>query len=65
MWDYHMHTAHSEDSKEPMENMVRACREKGIKDICITEHCDTDWPHGPGKFMVNIDEYQKELMELR
>lgn len=65
MWDFHMHSSYSEDSKEPMENMVAQAQALGIHEICFTEHYDTDFPHAPGKFQVDIEEYHKGLLEIR
>lgn len=38
--DYHMHSAFSDDSQAPMEDMVRRALELGLAEICFTEHVD-------------------------
>lgn len=38
--DYHTHTAFSDDSQTPMEDMVRRALELGLTEICFTEHVD-------------------------
>lgn len=38
--DYHMHSAYSDDSQAPMEDMVRRALELGLAEICFTEHVD-------------------------
>lgn len=40
--DYHVHTAFSDDSEEPMENVVKKAIETGLDEICFTDHllCD-------------------------
>ena len=65
MWDFHMHSSYSEDSKEPMENMARQAQALGMKAICFTEHYDTDFPHAPEKFQVDVAQYRQGLMEVR
>ena len=42
MFDYHMHTVVSFDGKERGTDMVRAALEKGLKEICFTDHLDYD-----------------------
>lgn len=67
-YDSHMHSYHSFDSKEPMENMVLKGIELGLKGICFTEHQDIDFndPHEePGAFSLNADAYLYELLMLR
>ena len=46
--DFHLHSGFSEDSSSPMEEMVRAAAEKGLKILCFTEHYDLDYPEGCG-----------------
>lgn len=45
--DYHLHSAFSDDSLEPMENQVKRAIELGLTEICFTEHVDygvkRDW----------------------
>ncbi len=38
--DYHVHTAFSDDSQTPMEDMIRRALELGLSEICFTEHVD-------------------------
>lgn len=38
--DYHVHTAFSDDSQAPMEDMVRRALELGLSELCFTEHVD-------------------------
>lgn len=45
--DYHVHTAFSDDSDYPMEQVVRDAIALGLEELCFTEHVDygikTDW----------------------
>lgn len=38
--DYHVHTAFSDDSQEPMENQIKRAIQLGLDEICFTEHVD-------------------------
>ena len=38
--DYHVHSAHSDDSQAPMEDMIRQALALGLDEICFTEHVD-------------------------
>lgn len=42
MFDFHMHSDVSFDSREPAAGMVQAARERGLKEICFTDHVDYD-----------------------
>lgn len=42
--DFHCHTNISIDAEDDLLSMARAARERGIRCLCITDHCDTvDW----------------------
>ncbi len=45
--DYHVHTAFSDDSDYPMEQVVRDAIALGLEELCFTDHVDygikTDW----------------------
>ena len=40
MFDFHMHSSVSFDSEERAADMVRAARERGLREICFTDHYD-------------------------
>lgn len=63
--DFHMHSSFSEDSHAPMEDMVNAALQKGLKVICFTEHMDLDYPKQYGTFQVNLPEYTAQLFRLK
>ncbi len=67
--DCHLHSSHSGDSDTPMESMILAGIEKGLKTMCFTEHHDfryPDSPDGPGDiFLLNVDSYLYELACLK
>lgn len=40
IYDYHVHTYHSDDSEYPMEQVVLDAISMGLREICITDHVD-------------------------
>lgn len=75
--DYHVHTAFSDDSVYPLEEVIRDAIRMGMDEICITDHVDygikEDWGSGKeiryrnGEPMANVDypAYMKELKRMR
>lgn len=66
--DFHLHTAHSEDSETPMEQQIEAGIRAGLKYMCFTEHMDRDFPGSDGGkklFEVDTDKYREHCMECR
>ncbi len=67
--DYHMHSHHSGDSTAPMDDMILSAIDKGLAEICFTEHIDLDYPDcpdlEPGTFDLDIGTYRNELFLLR
>lgn len=44
--DYHLHTLHSMDGRQTMEELCQSMIERGVQEICLTEHIE---PGHPGK----------------
>jgi histidinol-phosphatase (PHP family) len=67
--DYHMHSHNSGDSKAPMKDMIESAIEKGLKEICFTEHMDLDFPLlpdlPPDPFNLDIRSYKEELYKYK
>lgn len=64
--DMHMHTSFSADSDAPMEEMIKASIDKGLRHITFTEHLDEDFPPKYGlDFTFDIDEYFAKVNELK
>ncbi len=67
--DFHLHTAFSWDSREPMEKMIEAAIHRGLTEICFTEHLDLDYPYVPEGLSepptLDTDAYRRELFSLR
>lgn len=77
MFDYHVHTEFSDDSVYPMEQAVLDAIEKGIEEICFTDHVDygikKDWDCGEpivyrgGEPLANVNypEYVSKIRALQ
>ena len=78
--DYHIHSEYSDDSVEPMENIIKSAIEKNISEICFTDHVDydikldhdtfeqmSDEEKAKNKKVLNVDypNYFKELEILK
>lgn len=67
--DYHIHSHHSADSEELMENHIKKAIELGFNELCFTEHHDIDFhgltPADDDSFSLNTDSYLYELLLLR
>ncbi|WP_034446476.1 histidinol-phosphatase HisJ family protein [Butyrivibrio sp. AE2032] len=67
--DFHMHSNHSGDSSTPMEDMIKSAIDKGLSEICFTEHLDLDYPDTPDlppePFTLDVPSYKKELFSLK
>ncbi len=78
--DYHVHTIYSDDSEYPMEQVVTDAIQKGITELCFTDHVDygvkTDWsdpehmqyraggPGEPEKMPLANVDYPKYVEEI-
>ncbi|MFV0394485.1 MAG: histidinol-phosphatase HisJ family protein, partial [Coprobacillaceae bacterium] len=60
--DYHMHSAHSNDSSYPMEDLVKKAIALKIKEICLTEHSDYG---SMGDYVVDYEKYYQEYQILK
>lgn len=61
--DFHTHTSFSGDSDEPMREMARSAIARGLKTLCITEHCDFDYPEEG--YVPDFSAYRGEFSEVR
>ena len=64
MFDYHMHTIVSFDGRERGWQMARAAKEKGLKEICFTDHLDYDPLGKMGVLAFDTDVYNAEYDNL-
>ena len=64
MFDYHMHSRVSFDGHDTGEAMARAALERGLKEICFTDHLDYDPLGQMGKMDFDTDAYCREYDTL-
>lgn len=75
--DYHVHSAYSDDSEYPLEQVIRDAVAMGMDEICLTDHVDygikRDWDEGGeiayrgSQPLANVDypRYMAQLHELQ
>lgn len=68
--DFHLHSNYSGDGKSPMEDIVKSAINRGLKQICFTDHNDINFPYEntgdePGMFDLNTDAYLYDIIRLR
>lgn len=63
IFDTHMHTKYSSDSKMTIHESIEASKRQNLG-ICITEHMDLDYPV-KGEFRCDIPSYLKEYNNYR
>lgn len=61
--DYHIHTTFSPDAKSTPEEHILAAIQKGIEEICFTDH--NDYFFNDSTWVLNVDEYFKVLVPLK
>ena len=61
--DTHLHTSFSEDCSTPPEDIIRRAAALGMKEICITDHYDRDFPFDG--WIFDPDEYFRTLLPLK
>lgn len=65
LWDVHMHSQFSGDSKAPQEAMIAAAQTKGLAGICFTDHLDIDYPDEPETFLLDLPNYSASVLALQ
>ncbi len=63
--DSHLHTHFSPDSKENLENIVSSAIQRGLKEICITDHLDFSRESPEQRTLLSLETYLKEILELQ
>ena len=61
LYDMHMHTHFSGDSKANSFEMAQKACDLGLAGICFTDHLDFDYKETPGLFDLDIPSYKKEI----
>lgn len=65
LWDTHMHSRFSGDSRAPQESMVQAAIEKRLDGICFTDHLDLDYPGDAEKFLLDLPSYAASVRAVQ
>lgn len=61
MFDYHTHTFFSDDANIPMDAMIEAACQAGIKEMAITDHYDPLYPDPAYTFDLDFPAYHQAL----
>ena len=64
MFDFHMHSRVSFDAKDTGEQMARAALERGLKEICFTDHIDYDPLAQEQTMAFDTEAYNAEYNDL-
>ena len=62
LFDYHVHTRYSADSRAPIIEQLRAAKKAGVTHICFTDHVDFD---GVGLRPADIASRNAEIAALK
>jgi len=65
MFDYHMHSDFSADCETPMEDTIESAIEKGLSEICFTEHIDYEYPDPTIDFDLDIPAYAAKIKAVQ
>lgn len=67
LYDCHLHSDFSGDSKETQENQIKSAIEKGLSGITFTDHMDLDYPIQDDQEFMELDlpTYSKKILSLR
>ena len=69
--DYHLHSHFSTDSEAELHAIIESAKEKGITEICLTDHHDIDFPlaysYEPGvmAFQLDLPTYKETISSLK
>lgn len=64
--DYHLHSYYSGDSQAPMEAIIQSAVQKGLCEICFTDHMDLAFPEKYDiVFEFDLPKYMEELKALQ
>ncbi len=61
MYDYHTHTAFSDDCDVPMEEMIEGAIARGIQELAITDHYDPGYEDPEFPFTLDFEDYYEAL----
>ncbi len=64
MFDYHLHSSVSFDSESSAESIALAAKEKGLREICFTDHCDYNSDRNKQHYPIDLSEYESAYGSL-
>lgn len=65
MFDNHVHSSYSGDSDMPAEAACEKAIEVGLEGIAFTDHLDIDYPDYDVEYLVDFDEYDRFMDNLK
>lgn len=63
--DYHLHTIHSADGEQSLEELCTAMERQGVQEICLTEHFDLGHPDPELMFIPDWPAYAEDVRQAR
>ena len=65
LYDFHMHSDFSFDSDATMESMVKSGIDKGLKELCFTDHIEFAPAPPFERWVVDVNAYHAEISRLQ
>ena len=65
MFDYHVHTAFSDDAESPMKEILDAAVNKGLAGIALTDHLDPYYQDDEYPWELNVPAYTRALAKYQ
>lgn len=63
--DYHLHTLHSMDGRQTMDELCQSMMERGVQEICLTEHIEPGHPDASLDIPPIWDVYFAEIAAMK
>ena len=63
--DYHLHTFHSMDGRQSMDDLCRTMVERGVQEICLTEHIEPGHPDDNADIPPVWPNYFEDIRQMR
>ena len=63
--DYHLHTRHSMDGRQSMDELCRTMAAQGVEEICLTEHIEPGHPDPNSDRPPDWPIYMEEIRQMR
>ena len=63
--DYHLHTFHSMDGRQSMDDLCRTMAAQGVEEICLTEHIEPGHPDENADIPPDWPVYKEEIRRMR